>query len=81
MKKKESLKQLLERLDKQSATYNTHLEKANDLFDAAMKKMEWLLSHERKDLQASRRIIKKLSDLLQKTASYANGKTKSTKKK
>ena len=78
MNKKENLKQLLERLDKQSATYNTHLEKANDLFDAAMKKMEWLLAHERKDLRTTKEIIKKMSDLLQKNGS---SKTKSHKKK
>ena len=74
-KKKESLKELLERLDAQSAAYNTHLEKANQLFDTAIKRMEWLLSHERKDIQATVRRLKQLAKIVEKTRSYAKKKT------
>jgi hypothetical protein len=81
MKKKESLKELLERLDSQSATYNTHLEKANQLFDTAIKKMEWLLSHERKDIQATLKRLKQLAKIIDRSRQYAKGKTKGTGKK
>jgi hypothetical protein len=74
MKKKESLKELLERLDSQSATYNTHLEKANQLFENAIKKMEWLLSHEKKDIQATMKRLKKLAKLAEKTRKYVKKK-------
>ena len=81
MKKKESLKELLERLDSQSATYNTHLEKANQLFETAIKKMEWLLSHERKDIQATMKKLKQLAKIVKKSRHYAEEKEKGTGKK
>jgi len=60
MKKKETLKELLERLDAQSALYNSHLEKANDIFENAIRKVEWLLAHDRKDIHRTIRQIKKM---------------------
>lgn len=80
MKKKESLKQLLERLDRQSATYNTHLEKANELFDSALKKMEWLLSHERKDINVTLRRLKQLAKVVERTGQFSKRKAGGSKK-
>ena len=75
MKKKESLKELLERLDRQSATYNTHLEKANQLFETAIKKMEWLLSHEKKDIQFTMKKLKQMAKVVEKTKQFTQKKT------
>jgi len=50
MKEKETLKQLLERLDNQSAQFNSHLHEANRLFDQAVKKMESFLAWEKKEM-------------------------------
>lgn len=64
MKKKESLKELLDRLDEQSAMFNSHLAQANHFFDTASKKMEELLDREKKDLQATIRQVKKALKVL-----------------
>jgi hypothetical protein len=58
MKKKESFKQLLERLDEQAAEFNTHLAEANRYFDLAAKKMENLLRREEKQIHGTIRKIK-----------------------
>lgn len=58
MKKKESLKELLERLDEQAAQFNAHLGEANRLFDAATKKVESMLAKEEKQLHATIRKVK-----------------------
>jgi hypothetical protein len=58
MKKKESIKELLERLDEQAAQFNGHLAEANRLFDAAAKKMETLLAREEKQLHSTIRKVK-----------------------
>ena len=58
MKKKESFKELLERLDEQSAQFNTHLAEANRYFDLAAKKMEALLRREEKQIHGTIRKIK-----------------------
>ena len=63
MKEKESLKQLLERLDSQSAQFNSHLHQANRLFDEAMKKMESFLTWEKKEMKTT---IRKVKDALKK---------------
>jgi hypothetical protein len=58
MKKKESFKELLERLDEQSAQFNTHLAEANRYFDLAARKMEALLRREEKEIHGTIRKIR-----------------------
>ena len=58
MKKKESFKELLERLDEQAAQFNTHLSEANRYFDLAAKKMETLLRQEEKEIHGTIRKIR-----------------------
>jgi hypothetical protein len=65
--KKDGLKDLLEKLDAQYADYNAHLTEANKLFDRAMKKMEWFISHDKKDLQLTLRQIKKVLRLMKQS--------------
>jgi hypothetical protein len=57
---KESLKELLERLDSQSAQYSAHLSQANTLFDNAVKKIESLLGKEKKELHQTITKLKKV---------------------
>jgi hypothetical protein len=59
MKKKETLKDLLERLDEQAAQFNAHLGEANRYFDMAAKKMEGILAREEKELHATIAKVKK----------------------
>ena len=65
---KESLKELLDRLDEQSAQYNAHLSQANALFDGAVKKMETLLSREKKELHRTIVKLKKAMRVFQDSA-------------
>lgn len=58
MKKKESFKELLERLDEQAAQFNAHLAEANRYFDLAAKKMENLLRREEKEIHGTIRKLK-----------------------
>jgi len=66
MKEKETLKQLLERLDNQSAQFNSHLYEANRLFDQAVKKMESFLAWEKKEMNKTiakvKTVLKKAKD-------------------
>lgn len=59
MKKKESFKELLERLDEQAAQFNSHLAEANRYFDVASKKMQALLAREEKQLHSTIQKVKK----------------------
>jgi ABC-type transporter Mla subunit MlaD len=56
--KKESLKELLERLDEQSAQFSSHMAEANRFFDTALKKTEALLAREEKELHATIQKVK-----------------------
>ena len=64
---KENLKELLDRLDEQSAQYSAHLTQANALFDTAVKKMETLLSREKKEMH---RTIVKIKKAMKDMGSY-----------
>lgn len=59
MKKKESLKELLERLDEEAAQFNSHLAEANRYFDLAARKMQTLLALEEKQLHRTISKVKK----------------------
>jgi hypothetical protein len=59
MKKKESFKELLDRLDEQAAQFNAHLVEANRFFDTAMKKTENMLAKEEKQIRTTIQKIKK----------------------
>lgn len=50
MKKKETLWELLQRLDEEAAQFNMHLSEANRYFDTAQKKTITLLQKHEKDL-------------------------------
>lgn len=71
---KETLKELLERLDSQSAQYSTHLSQANAMFDQAVKKMETLLSKEKKELHVTISKLKKAMGNFQKSGKQPNKK-------
>ena len=66
MKKKETLKELLQRLDEQSALFNSHLAEANRFFETAQKKMEQVLDRDRKDLQLTIKKLKQAVTLVAK---------------
>lgn len=57
MKKKESIKELLERLDNQSAQYSAHLNQANKMFETSVKKLERYLTSEKKELDLTLRKV------------------------
>lgn len=57
-KKRESLKELLERLDEQSAQFNVHLAEANRWYDEASKRIHNLLAKEEKQLHDTIRKVK-----------------------
>lgn len=79
MKKKESFKELLERLDEQAAQFNTHLSEANRYFDLAAKKMETLLRREEKEIHGT---IRKLRQAIKVFKRENQGKeSKSSKPK
>jgi hypothetical protein len=63
MKKKESIKELLERLDNQSAQYSAHLNQANRMFETSVKKLERYLSNEKKELDMT---LRKVHDVLKR---------------
>ena len=69
MKKKESFKELLERLDEQAAQFNSHLSEANRFFDTALKKTETLLAKEEKQLHATIEKVKKALKVFEKKKS------------
>ena len=57
-KKRESLKELLERLDEQSAQFNVHLAEANRWYDEASKRINKVLAKEEKELHDTIRKVK-----------------------
>ena len=63
MKKKESLKELLKRLDEQSGELNAYQHEANRLFDASIHKMQKLLDKEKKEIQKT---LAKIQSVLKK---------------
>ena len=70
MKKKESLWELLQRLDEQAGQYNVHLSEANRYFDTAAKKTKNIMNRHERELHAT---IAKLRRAL-KLFSKQNGK-------
>lgn len=74
MKKKETLKELLQRLDEQSASYNSHLAEANRFFETAQKKMEQMLDRDRKDLQVTIKKLKQAIRLIAKKSGVTKKK-------
>jgi hypothetical protein len=79
MKKKESFKELLERLDEQSAQFNTHLSEANRYFDLAAKKMEALLRREEKEIHGTIRKIKQAIKVFKWDSTNKGSKSASSK--
>ena len=79
MKKKETLWDLLQRLDEEAGQYSIHLSEANRYFDSAAKKTKTVLERQEKDLQATiakvRRALKKFSN--QKNKGNKTGKNNS----
>jgi hypothetical protein len=65
MKKKESLWELLQRLDEQAGQFNVHLSEANRYFDLAAKKTNTILLRQEKDLHITiaklRRALKRFN--------------------
>jgi DNA-binding protein H-NS len=76
--KKESLKELLERLDAQAAQFNSHLTEANRLFDKAAKKMESLITREEKQLHATIQKVKNAVNSFGKEKKSKDQKDKSS---
>jgi ABC-type transporter Mla subunit MlaD len=50
MKKKETVWELIKRLDEQAGAFNTHMHKANHLFDTAAKETSKVLDQHQRDL-------------------------------
>jgi hypothetical protein len=65
MKKKETLWELLERLDQEAGQFNMYLSEANRYFDTAAKKTRDVLDRQEKDLHVTitkvRRALKQFS--------------------
>lgn len=72
MKKKETIWELIKRLDEQAGEFNLHLHKANRLFDTAAKETGKVLEKHQQDLHKT---ITKLQRAL-KTFSQKEEKTK-----
>ena len=76
MKKKETLWELLERLDEQAGQFNIHLSEANRYFDRAAKKTNQLLQRQEKDLHDTiarvRKALKKFRGKTDKKSSTGN---------
>jgi len=84
MKKKETLWELLERLDQEAGQFNLYLSEANRYFDTAAKKTRDVLDQQEKDLHTT--ITKVRRALKQFTRKYkdeknGNGKSNGNKKK
>jgi hypothetical protein len=79
MKKKESFKELLERLDEQAAQFNTHLAEANRYFNLAAKKMETLLRREEKEIHGTIRKIRQAIKVFKRDDPDKGGKRADTK--
>ena len=79
MKKKESFKELLERLDEQAAQFNTHLSEANRYFDLAAKKMETLLRREEKEIHGTIRKLRQAIKVFKRENPGKQGKSSKSK--
>ncbi len=77
MKKKESLWELIKRLDEQAGEFNVHLSEANRYFDTAAKKTSSILVKHEKDLHTT---IGKLRKALKKFTAKMKPESKSRKK-
>jgi len=75
MKKKESVWELIKRLDEQAGAYNMHLHKANHLFDTAAGEASNVLDKHQQDLHKT---ISKLKKALRK---FSKEKDKNKKNK
>jgi hypothetical protein len=73
MKKKETLWELLERLDEQAGQFNIHLSEANRYFDMAAKKTNKILTRQEKELHVT---ITKLRKALKKFTPQKDKKKK-----
>lgn len=78
MKKKETLWELLQRLDEQAGQFNVHLSEANRYFDAAAKKTNTVLMKQEKELHST---ITKLRRALKKFAAQKDKNTPGPDKK
>jgi hypothetical protein len=67
MKKKETLKQLLDRLDNQSGMYSAHLDQANRLFESSVKKLEKFLLAEKTELESTLKMVRRVLNKRKKT--------------
>lgn len=75
MKKKETIWELIRRLDEQAGAFNTHLHQANYLFDAAAKETNKVLDKHQRDLH------KTISELQKAVKKISKQKDKSSKRK
>lgn len=78
MRKKESLWELLQRLDEQAGQFNVHLSEANRYFDAAAKKTNSVLMRQERELHST---IAKVRRALRKFAAQKNKDSASKDKK
>jgi hypothetical protein len=67
VKKKETLKQLLERLDNQSGMYSAHLDQANRMFESSVKKLEKFLFAEKTELETTLKMVRKVLNKMKKS--------------
>lgn len=75
MKKKESVWELIKRLDEQAGAYNMNLHKANHLFDTAAKETSKVLDKHQRDLH------KTISKLQKALRAFSKEKDKAKKNK
>ena len=66
MKKKETLWELLKRLDEEAGQFNQHLSEANRYFDSAAKKTKLVLEKHEHDLHKTIRKVRKALKLFRK---------------
>lgn len=78
MKKKETIWELIKRLDEQAGIYNEHLGRANQYFDTAARETNKLLVRHQKDLH---RTIVKLRSALKTFKRQQKPKTKKKTKR
>jgi hypothetical protein len=80
MKKKETLWQLLERLDEQAGQFNVYLSEANKYFDIAAKKTSSILQRQEKELHATiAKVQEALKNFRRKDERDATDKSKESK--
>jgi hypothetical protein len=76
MKMKESLWDLLERLDEQAGQFNVHLSEANRYFDMAAKKTKTVLERQEKELHTTIAKVKSALKSFSKQKDKNNGSEK-----